>query len=85
MMNQKLSAALMAATVLIAAPAFAQSSATKQPTQSETPSMAAPAGNPSNADPSYKQHTQEGGPSMQGPTGGNFNADPNYSPAQQNR
>jgi hypothetical protein len=72
---------LLAAGVLIAAPAFAQS-ASKQPTQSETPSMAAPSGNPSNANPSYKQRTQEGGPSMPGPTGGAFNADPNYNPTQ---
>jgi hypothetical protein len=84
-MNQKISVALLAAGVLIAAPAFAQSSAGKQPTQSEGPSMAAPSGAPYNADPNYKQRTQEGGPSMQGPSGGAFNADPNYNPNQQSK
>ena len=79
----KLSAAVMAAGLLVAAPAFAQT-AQKQPTQSDGPSMPAPTGGNFNADPNYKQKTQEGGgPSMPGPAGGNFNADPNYNPYKQ--
>jgi general stress protein YciG len=75
----KLSAALMVGGLLVAAPAFAQTtSAKKQPTQEGGPSMPGPTGGNFNADPNYKQRTQEGGPSMPGPVGGNFNADPNY-------
>ena len=68
-MNIKyLSAALMAAGFLIAAPAFAQTSpASKQPTQEGGPSMPMPCGLPYNAnpsaDPDCKQRTQNLSPS----------------------
>jgi len=75
---QYLSAAMMAAGLLTAVPAFAQTTPQKQKTQEGGPSMQGPTGGAFNADPNYKQRTQEGGPSMQGPTGGAFNADPNY-------
>jgi hypothetical protein len=84
-----LNATLMAAGLLTAAPAFAQSSnAQKQPTQ-EGGGSGLPCGSPFNAsplgDPNYagKQRTQEGGPSMPGPIGSNFNADPTYNPYKQ--
>jgi hypothetical protein len=75
MHTQRLSAILMAAGLLVSAPAFAQ---TKQPTQEGGPSMASPSGAPFNANPNYKQKTQEGGPSMATPGGAPYNADPNY-------
>jgi hypothetical protein len=76
---RNISAALMAAGLLLAAPAFAETApAEKQKTQEGAPSMPGPAGGPANADPNYKQKAQEGTPSMPGPAGGPANADPNY-------
>jgi hypothetical protein len=64
MNTRYLSAALMAAGLLVAAPAFAQTtSAQKQPTQEGGPSMPMPCGLPYNAnpgaDPDCKQRTQD--------------------------
>jgi hypothetical protein len=61
MNTQKLSAALMTTALLLAAPAFAQTSATpqNQPTKQQT-QEGAPA-NPTTAN-DYKQRTQEGAP-----------------------
>jgi hypothetical protein len=63
MNTRYLSAALMAAGLLVAAPAFAQTSPVqKQPTQEGGPSMPEPCGLPYNAhpstDPDCKQRTQ---------------------------
>jgi hypothetical protein len=77
--TRNIAAALMAAGLFLAVPAFAQTTpAEKQKTQEGGASMPGPTGGAFNADPNYKQRTQEGGPSMPGPTGGGFNADPNY-------
>jgi hypothetical protein len=79
MKTHNLCATLMAFGLLVAAPAFAQTTPVqKQPTQEGAPSMPGPTGGAFNANPNYKQPTQEGGPSMPGPTGGAFNANPNY-------
>jgi hypothetical protein len=61
MNTQKLSAALMAAGLLLAAPAFAQSTATPQnPPKKQQTQEGAPA-SPTTAN-DYKQRTQEGAP-----------------------
>jgi hypothetical protein len=76
---QYLSPALMAAGLLIAVPAFAQTSPPqKQPAQESY----APVGAPYNAHPNYtptKQPAQE----SYAPVGAPYNANPNYNPAKQ--
>jgi hypothetical protein len=86
MKSQNLCVALMAVGLLMAAPAFAQTTpARKQPTQEGGPSMPLPITQPYNAnpsgDPNYKQRTQEGGgSSMPMPCGAPFNANPGGDP-----
>jgi hypothetical protein len=87
MKTRNLSAALMVFGLLVAAPAFAQTTPVqKQPTQEGGgPSMPTPITQPYNAnpagDPNYKQRTQEGGgPSMAMPCGQPYNAHPSADP-----
>ena len=62
MNTRNFSGALIAVGLLMAVPAFAQTTPQKQPTQEGgTSSMPLPATQPFNADPNYKQRTQEGG------------------------
>jgi hypothetical protein len=87
MKSRNLSGALMAFGLLLAVPAFAQTSpAQKQPTQEGGgPSMPTPITQPYNAnpagDPNYKQRTQEGGGgSMPMPCSQPYNANPAGDP-----
>jgi hypothetical protein len=86
MKTRNVSAALMAFGLLVAAPAFAQTTpAQKQPTQEGGPSMPNPITKPFNAnpagDPNYKQRTQEGGASgLDTQCSKPFNASPGTDP-----
>jgi hypothetical protein len=82
MNTRNFSGALIAVGLLMAVPAFAQTTPQKQPTQEGgTSSMPLPATQPFNADPNYKQRTQEGGTSsMAMPCAKPFNASPTSDP-----
>jgi hypothetical protein len=94
MKTRNLSATLLAFGLLVAAPAFAQTTpAQKQPTQEGGPSMPSPITKPFNAnpagDPNLKQRTQEGGSSLLDTQcskafNANSGADPNCKQRTQN-
>ncbi len=85
-----LSVALMSVGLVVAAPAFAQTTPVqKQKTQEGGASMPTPITQPYNAnpsgDPNYKQKTQEGGASMPLPIAQPYNANPNGDPNYKQR